>query len=86
MAKATIQNPRWLWITALVVGGICTIAFVAMWFAPSEPSAPGPMPSRTSGLGFGAGMIIGLAAGVAIGVAIARRSRAIAKDGSRDET
>lgn len=75
MAKATIRNPRWLWITALIVGGICTIAFVAMWFAPVEPSAPGPTPSSSSGRGFGAGVVVGLTAGVAIGVAIARRPR-----------
>jgi hypothetical protein len=74
--KATIANPRWLWITALVVGGICTIAFIAMWLAPVEESAPGPTPQGGTGLGFGAGVIIGLAAGVAIGFAIARqRSR-----------
>ncbi len=85
MVKTTIQNPRWLWITALVVGGVCTIAFVAMWFAPSEPSAPGPTPSNNSGLGFGAGMILGLVAGVAIGFAIARQ-RLAARDASRDET
>ena len=74
--KAKIVNPRWLWITALVVGGICTIAFVAMWLGPVEKSAPGPTPSTNSGMGFGAGVIIGLAAGIAIGFAIARqRSR-----------
>ncbi len=74
MPKAKIANPRWLWITSLVVGGICTIAFIAMWLAPREPSAPGPTPSSGSGLGFGAGILVGLCAGVAIGIAIARRS------------
>ena len=72
MAKATIKNPRWVWIVALVVGGICTAAFVAMWLVPAEPSAPGPTPSTSSGLGFGAGMLVGVAAGIAIGFAIAR--------------
>lgn len=75
MAKAKIANPRWLWITALIVGGVCTIAFVVMWFAPVEPSNPGPTPSAGTGLGFGAGVLAGLAAGIAIGLAIARRSR-----------
>jgi hypothetical protein len=72
-----IRNPRWLWITALVVGGICTIAFIAMWLAPVEESAPGPTPTPVSGsgLGFGAGVIIGLAAGIAIGYVIARQVR-----------
>ncbi|MGE0399290.1 MAG: hypothetical protein AB7T06_21440 [Kofleriaceae bacterium] len=71
--KARISNPRWLWITSLVVGGICTIAFIAMWLAPTEPSTPGPTPTGSSGLGFGAGVLIGLAAGIAIGFAIARQ-------------
>lgn len=70
---AKIANPRWLWITALVVGGICTIAFVAMWLVPREESAPGPTPANASGLGFGTGIVVGLAAGIAIGVAIARQ-------------
>jgi hypothetical protein len=73
--KAKLSNPRWLWITALVIGGICTIAFVAMWLAPSEPSAPGPTPTRGSGLGFGAGIVVGVVAGIAIGFAIARQRR-----------
>lgn len=73
MVKARIQNPRWLWITALVVGGICAAAFVAMWLQPAEPSAPGPTPAGASGMGFGAGVLVGLAAGVAIGLAVARR-------------
>jgi hypothetical protein len=72
---ARIKNPRWLWVTAVIVGGICTIAFVAMWFAPVEKSVPGPTPSGGSGLGFGAGIIVGLAAGIAIGLAIARQVR-----------
>lgn len=70
-----IRNPRWLWITALVIGGICTIAFIAMWLAPVEESAPGPTPARGSGLGFGVGVGVGLAAGIAIGFAIARQVR-----------
>ena len=70
---AKIANPRWLWITALVVGGICTIAFVVMWLVPREEPAPGPTPANVSGLGFGTGIVVGLAAGIAIGFAIARQ-------------
>lgn len=81
-AKARIANPRWLWITALVIGGICTIGFVLMWLAPVEKSAPGPSATGSSGFGFGSGVMVGLAAGVAIGFAIARHVRAKAPDAS----
>jgi hypothetical protein len=73
--KAKIANPRWLWITALVVGGLCTIAFAFAMLSSHDTAEPGPTPTSGSGLGFGAGVVIGLAAGIAIGVAIARQLR-----------
>lgn len=80
LASARAQRPatpRWLWITAGVIGIACTIAFIVAMLATGEPSPPPGPGSATprGGLGFGTGLAIGVAAGVAIGFAIARQLR-----------
>jgi hypothetical protein len=39
--------PRWLWIAAAVVGGICAIGFTGMLLGAHEP--PGPPPRQAPG-------------------------------------
>ena len=76
-------TPRWLWIAAAVVGGICAIGFTAMLLWGQEPpsQAPGLAPSQSierrpaAGSGLGIGLAIGLGAGIMIGFSIARQRR-----------
>jgi hypothetical protein len=71
-------TPRWLWITAGIVGVICTTGFaVAMLggHGPGEPADPPVARRETSGGGLGTGLVIGAGGGVAIGFALARHRR-----------
>ena len=72
--KAT---PRWLWLTAALVGVICATGFGVTMLGDVEPSVR-PVVRRSepgSGTGFGTGLVIGAAGGVAIGFALARQRR-----------
>ncbi len=71
--KAT---PRWLWITAILVGAIAAAGFVIAMLTEGEPAGASqttPRPSEHSGLG--SGLVIGAAVGLVIGFSIARQRR-----------
>ena len=66
------RAPRGLWITAIIVGAICTAGFVMLMLAPRDSVTH--VPERRAvdwhGAGLGLGLVIGGAVGIAIGVAI----------------
>ena len=68
-------TPRWLWITAALVGVICATGFLVAFLGDTE--APGrPVARRASpGAGFATGLWIGAAGGVVIGFAVGRHRR-----------
>ena len=69
-------TPRWLWIAAIVVGGIAATGFAITMLTEGEPagaSQSAPRPAEHSGLG--SGLVIGAAVGLVIGFSIARQRR-----------
>lgn len=80
--RATRQpTPRWLWRTAAIVGGICTLGFMVMMImmlhdpAPAVHPAPPTAPAIAPGSGLGIGLVIGGGVGLVIGFSIARQRR-----------
>ncbi len=73
------RNPRWLWISAAIVGAICTAGFAVAMIADRAPRGARVQSSRPAGSGLGSGLAIGLAiggaAGVVIGLVVARQRR-----------
>jgi hypothetical protein len=67
--------PRWLWITAVIVGVICITGFAVVMLGAAEPSVHPVARAAGSGAGFGTGLGIGAAGGVALGFALARQRR-----------
>jgi hypothetical protein len=69
--------PRWMWIAAMVVGGIAALGFAIAMLSDGAPaSQPAPRAAEHSGLaGMGSGLVIGAAIGIVIGFAIARQRR-----------
>jgi len=84
-------TPRWLWIAAVLVGGICAIGFAVAMLAERAPAGhppgelaghragepiAGPITGRPTGRsGLGAGLVIGAGAALVIGFSIARHRR-----------
>jgi len=71
--------PRWLWLTAGLVGVICATGFGVTMLGDAERSVR-PVVRRSEpggglGTGFGTGLVIGAGGGVAIGFALARHRR-----------
>ena len=70
--------PRWLWIAAIVVGGIAAVGFAIAMLSRGAPTASQPAPragehpATDSGL---SGLVIGAAIGIVIGYALARQRR-----------
>jgi len=67
--------PRWLWIVAGILGGVCAIALVVAVLATPAASGSGVAPREPSAGGFGSGLAIGLAVGIGLGWALARGYR-----------
>lgn len=73
--------PRALWITAIVIGAVCAVAFIVMLAIDSPPAGPPARPAdKSSDAGtatrFGAGLAIGVGIGIVIGFLIGRRHSA----------
>lgn len=72
-------TPRWIWITATLVGVICATGFAVAMLGDREPPSHLPSdlvrgrPAARSGLGIG--LVIGAGAGLVIGFSIARQRR-----------
>jgi len=88
VVKPRIANPRWLWVTALLVGALCIGAFAHAMLAPSERTVESAAPIATApaGRGFGAGLVIGIAAGIAVGFAIARQRSVVVETSAGDHS
>jgi hypothetical protein len=73
-------TPRWLWITALVVGAACTVAFVIVLARGGDATSTGAAPAATgvTGHGFATGLALGIGLGIAIGFLAARRPQSSA--------
>jgi drug/metabolite transporter (DMT)-like permease len=75
--------PRWLWIAAAVIGGICVAGFAVMMLAgpgpprpPSDHAADRLIDRRpVAGPGLGVGLVIGAGAGFVIGFSLGRQRR-----------
>ena len=68
-------TPRWLWIAALIVGGVCMAGFAIAMFGKREPMDRSVEPRSAGGSGLGIGLVIGAGVGIVIGVSIARQRR-----------
>jgi hypothetical protein len=72
-------TPRWLWIAAVIVGGVCMAGFAIAMFGKREPMATREAatvePRSAGGSGLGIGLVIGAGVGIVIGVSIARQRR-----------
>ena len=67
-------TPRWLWITALVLGAAGAIAFVVAALRGGDAaSSGGPTPAST-GSSFPWGLVLGAGIGLAIGWVLGRRA------------
>lgn len=65
--------PRWVWISSLVVGAACAIAFAWLLLAPAgTPTTPDHR--DVGGPGFASGILIGLAVGFLVGWAARQTS------------
>ena len=67
--------PRWMWIAALVVGGIAAIGFAIAMLSDDAPAAGRSAPRAVEHSGLGSGLVLGAAIGIVIGFAIARQRR-----------
>jgi hypothetical protein len=72
------SSPRWLWITASLIGLGCAVAFTIAMVRGGDPGSGTPAPSATSGSGFPAGLALGVGVGIAIGWFAARRAQSSA--------
>lgn len=67
-------TPRWLWITALVLGAAGAIAFVVAAVRGGDASsASSPAPASTGG-SFPSGLVLGAGIGLLIGWLLGRRA------------
>jgi hypothetical protein len=81
--KTRTPTPRWLWITAAVIGAVCAVGFAAMMLGARDPAhrPARQLPSQVvdsrsvAGGGLGIGLVIGLGVGIVIGFSIARQRR-----------
>lgn len=68
------STPRWLWITALVLGAAGAIAFVVAALRGGDAgSGSAPAPASTGG-SFPSGLVLGVGIGLAIGWLLGRRA------------
>ncbi len=69
------SSPRWLWITAIVIGIACAVAFIVVLARGGDASSTTPTtgPTGGGGVGFPTGLVLGVGLGIAIGWFAARR-------------
>jgi hypothetical protein len=77
-SKKRPSSPRWLWITASLIGLGCAVAFIVAMVRGGDAGSSGAAPSPTSGSGFPAGLALGVGVGIAIGWFAARRAQSSA--------
>jgi hypothetical protein len=68
--------PRSVWIAALVIAAVCSVAVAIAWWQERDTVSNHPLqrvPEQSSGLGMG--LLFGLGLGVAIGAIAALRAR-----------
>ena len=77
-ARATrTPTPGWLWALAIIVAVVCVGALAVGWLtASTDPHAPAPVETATSGsdLRLITYVVIAVIAGISVGIAIGRRS------------
>ena len=66
-------TPRWLWVGAAIVGGICAVGFAIAMLGADAPAHPAVEHRPASGGGLGIGLLIGACVGIVIGFSIARQ-------------
>ena len=69
-------TPRWLWITALVLGAAGAIAFVVAALRGGDAASSGAPAPASSGSSFPSGLVLGAGIGLAIGYVLGRRGGA----------
>ncbi len=77
-SRKRLSSPRWLWITASLIGLGCAIAFVVAMVRGGDAASGQPSPSPASGSGFPTGLALGVGVGIAIGWFAARRGQSSA--------
>ncbi|MBL9020221.1 MAG: hypothetical protein JNL83_38905 [Myxococcales bacterium] len=66
-------TPRWLWVAALIAGGVGAIAFAIAAIRGGDAPASGDPPA-SSGASFPSGLVLGAGIGLAIGWVLGRRA------------
>src|SRR5215470_2898051 len=70
--QARYRPPRWMWIVAGVVSGVCVIALALAYFGTDATTSSSLQRPQLTADGFAKGLAIGLVAGIAIGWAAGR--------------